>query len=253
MRAQRTVMVLGVLAVALTGCGGSDEGTQQEESAPSATAAASQATLPAVAASPSAGVPNGTPAPSTSPVPTAKFGSTATPGKNDVGGRGVIAPSPSPAVPGDGRQFDGFADESSVDRSSTEAVAVEAMRSLAVWDTTVDTKPQDAGARVSSLVTKKALERSQGPGRWTPMWWRQATAAGAWSSVTTKVVPADVEVDSRPSMTWVGVDLEWEWHAPEGSVVPEGGSRSCTVAVEKVAGKQTVTAYDCEESTEAES
>ena len=161
----------------------------------------------------------------------------------------MVAPSPSPAVEGDGREFPGFVDQSTVDRSSAQEVAIEAMRGLSVWDTTQDTKPGDAGERVASLVNPDALERGAGgPGKWTPLWWRQATAAGAWSSAETELAPLGTDAQPPEGVELVTVEVSWTWHADEGSVVPEGDSHSCTVAVEEVNGQQTVTAFDCQDS-----
>lgn len=168
-----------------------------------------------------------------------------------MAGNGVIAPSPSPAVDGDGRSFPGFVDQSTVDRSSAEEVAIEAMRGLAVWDTTQDKVPGDAAGRVEPLITDEALEaRAGGPGAWSPLWWRQAQAAGAWSSADTQVVPVAAEVDPREGMELLTIEVQWSWHAPEGEVVPEGGTRSCSATVEEVSGQQTVTGYDCVEQDE---
>lgn len=165
-----------------------------------------------------------------------------------MAGHGVVAPSPSPAVEGDGRSFGGFVDQSTVDRDSAEEVAIEAMRVLSVWDTTQDTAPGDASARVDDLVTAEALERgASGPGNWSPLWWRQALAAGAWSSAEAKIVPVMEHGSPREGMEWISVEVSWTWHAPEDEVVPEGGTTSCTAAVEDVDGQQTVTAFDCTE------
>ncbi|ROZ61625.1 hypothetical protein EDL96_12775 [Kocuria soli] len=161
----------------------------------------------------------------------------------------MVVPSPSAGSEGDGRDFPGFVDQSTVDRSSSSEVAIEAMRGLSVWDTTVDTKPGDAGARVDELVTQEALERGAGgPGRWTPLWWRQATAAGAWSSADTELAPAATDVQPPEGVELITVQVSWQWHAEEGEVVPEGDSHSCTVAVEDVDGEQTVTAFDCQDA-----
>ncbi|WP_181954247.1 hypothetical protein [Kocuria coralli] len=143
---------------------------------------------------------------------------------------------------------------STVDRSSKEVVAIEAMRALAVWDTTQDTTPSDASTRVQELVTQEALEWSTGgSGSWAPMWWRQAQAAGAWSSADTEVVPTMEHGETREGMEWISVEVTWAWHAAEGEVVPEGGTRACTAAVEEVDGQETVTAYHCEDQEAAPS
>lgn len=204
----------------------------------------------------SAGDPNGSPAATASSTPTPAEDpslpegfSTPSPGPDDVAGNGVVAPSPSPAVEGDGRDFPGFSDQSTVDRSNARVVAIEAMRGLSVWDTTQDVAPGDAGSRVDDLVTSDALAAgAEGPGRWAPLWWRQATAAGAWSSAEVDVVPAMHELPERDGVEWVTVDVSWSWHASEDEVVPEGGAKTCTVAVEKEGGQQTVTAFDCQEA-----
>ena len=256
-----------VAALLLSGCGGGDAQERPQAYEPSdpvateASASPSGAqTLPGAEGS---GVPNGTPAESSSPSPTTSGGAsgeaseagsgvpfgTPKPGPDDVAGNGVVAPSPSPAVDGDGREFPGFADQSSVDRSSASEVAIEAMRGLSVWDTTQDVKPGDAGARVESLVSAEALERGVGgPGKWTPLWWRQATAAGAWSSAETELAPVSTDAQPPEGVELITVEVSWTWHAAEGEVVPEGDAHSCTVAVEEVGGQQTVTAFDCQDS-----
>lgn len=252
-RAAAVVSVGLAVVVVLSGCGaGSGEPAPEEPSAVESSAASSTVrTLPGGEES---GVQNRTPDPSASTPddqqqssePTWSDSATPSPGPNDVAGNGVIAPSPSPAVDGDGRPFPGFVDQSTVDRSSAQEVAIEAMRGLAVWDTTQDTIPGDAARRVESLVTDKVLEAGAGgPGAWAPMWWRQAQAAGAWSSADTEVVPLAAEVDPREGMELFTIEVQWSWHAPEGQVVPEGGTRSCTATVEEVGGQQTVTGYDC--------
>lgn len=244
------------LALVLAGCGSQEDAPAQPEEESSSTAAASTgpaepSMLPGAtsrADETPAGEPNGSPAPEPSQTAGAPS-STAGPGPNDVSGGGVVVPSPSPAVEGDGRAFPGFVDQSTVDRSSAEEVAIEAMRGLSVWDTTVDTKPGDAGARVESLVTDEALERGAGgPGRWTPMWWRQATAAGAWSSADTELAPLSTDAQPPEGVELITVEVSWQWHAEEVEVVPEGGAHACTVAVEDVGGEQTVTAFDCQDN-----
>ena len=40
---------------------------------------------------------------------------------------------------------------------------------------------------------------------------------------------------------------ELSYQCPD-EVVPEGGAKTCTVAVEKEGGQQTVTAFDCQEA-----
>lgn len=244
------------LALVLAGCGSQEDAPAQPEEESSSTAAASTGSaepsmLPGAtsrADETPAGEPNGSPAPEPSQAAGAPS-STAEPGPNDVSGGGVVVPSPSPAVEGDGRAFPGFVDQSTVDRTSAEEVAIEAMRGLSVWDTTVDTKPGDAGARVASLVTDEALERGAGgPGRWTPMWWRQATAAGAWSSADTELAPLSTDAQPPEGVELITVEVSWQWHAEEDEVVPEGGAHACTVAVEDVDGEQTVTAFDCQDN-----
>lgn len=259
-----------VAALLLAGCGGSGEGRPEVYEPTDPVSAASTGkpsaaeTLPGAASSgdpngspespatESAGDPNGSPAPSSSPAdePSLPEGFSApSPGPDDVAGNGVVAPSPSPAVEGDGRDFPGFPDQSTVDRTNARVVAIEAMRGLSVWDTTQDVAPGDAASRVEDLVTADALAAgAEGPGRWAPLWWRQAMAAGAWSSAEVDVVPAMHELPERDGLEWVTVEVSWAWHASEDEVVPEGGSKTCTVAVEKKAGEQTVTAFDCEEA-----
>lgn len=250
------VAAAGLMALVLTGCGGGgEEPAAQEPSTPQPSQSAEGTSSPSQEepkvlpgatsggedapaeespeASASAGDPNGSPAP----------------GPDDVAGNGVVVPSPSAAAEGDGREFPGFPDQSTVDRSAAEEVAIEAMRGLSVWDTTVDTKPGDAGARVESLVSEEALERGVGgPGRWTPMWWRQATAAGAWSSADTELATGTTHVEVPEGVEMLTVEVSWDWHATTDEVVPEGDSHSCTVAVEEVGGQQTVTAFDCQDS-----
>ena len=127
-------------------------------------------------------------------------------------------------------------------------VAIEAMRGLSVWDTTQDMGTGDAASRVEDLVTSDALAAgAEGPGRWAPLWWRQATAAGAWSSAEVDVVPATHELPERDGLEWITVEVSWSWHASEDEVVPEGGAKTCTVAVETKGGEKTVTAFDCQE------
>lgn len=238
--------------VVLAGCGSGSEEPAPEESPSAESSPAASSTVRTLPGGGESGVQNRTPEPSSStaqqhsPEPTSSTWDMPSPGPNDVAGNGVIAPSPSPAVDGDGRPFPGFVDQSTVDRSSAEEVAIEAMRGLAVWDTTQDTVPGDAAGRVESLVTDEALEAGAGgPGTWSPMWWRQAQAAGAWSSADTEVVPLAAEVPAREGMELFTIEVEWSWHAPESQVVPEGGTRSCTATVEEVGGQQTVTGYDC--------
>lgn len=264
-------------ALLLVGCGGGEQErppAYEPTNPVSASTPSGVETLPGAAGSgepngspePSAGDPNGSPessagdpngssAASTSTSPTGEAteagvpNGTPEPGPGDVAGNGVVVPSPSPAVEGDGKEFPGFVDQSTVDRSSAQEVAIEAMRGLSVWDTTQDTKPGDAGARVESLVSPEALERGAGgPGKWTPLWWRQATAAGAWSSAETELAPLGTDAQPPEGVEMVTVEVTWTWHADEGSVVPEGDSYSCTVAVEEVDGQQTVTAFDCQGS-----
>lgn len=268
MRKEKKVAGIGmgaVVALLLVGCGGggderpaaytptdpvSAEATSTAETLPGAEASTGE---PSGSPEPT-GDPNGSPAASSSASPTAESSAgvpngTPAPGPDDVAGHGVVAPSPSPAVNGDGKAFPGFVDQSTVDRSSAQEVAIEAMRGLSVWDTTQDTKPGDAGARVASLVSPEALERGAGgPGKWTPLWWRQATAAGAWSSAETELAPPGTDAQPPEGVELVTVGVSWSWHADQGTVVPEGGSRSCTVAVEDVDGQQTVTAFDCQDS-----
>lgn len=263
-----------VAAVLLAGCGGGDadrpEVSEPTDPASSTSTPSAARTLPGAAspgdpkgspeASASAGPseatgdPNGSPEPTgaeSSGVPngTPEGFSKASPGPDDVAGHGVVAPSPSPAVEGDGREFPGFVDQATVDRSSASEVAIEAMRGLSVWDTTQDVGPGDAGERVSDLVAPEALARgAEGPGRWSPLWWRQAMAAGAWSSAETKVVPAVEHLPTgQDGIEWVTVQVTWSWHAPKDTVVPEGGTKVCTVAVQDESGEQTVTAFDCQE------
>lgn len=236
-------MVCPLLAVVvmagLSGCGdaGGEPAGGETTSVVTASPSESSRTLPAGDASP-----EGTAA---SPGVGDRFRSPEpTPG--DVSGHGVIVPSPSPAVAGDGRTFPGFSDQSTVDRESAESVAIEAMRGLMTWDTTEDTVPGDAASRVDQLVTDDALERGVGgPGRWTPLWWRQAQAAGAWSSADTKLVPPEVHGEAPEGLQFVGVEVSWQWHADPSSVVPAGGTRVCTVVIEDRGGEQTVTGFDC--------
>lgn len=255
-----------VSALLLVGCGGGEQErppSYEPTNPVSASTPSGAETLPGAAGSgepngspeTSAGDPNGSPAASSSASPTgdgAEAGvpnGTPEPGPGDVAGHGVVVPSPSPAVEGDGKEFPGFVEQSTVDRSSAEEVAIEAMRGLSVWDTTQDMKPGDAGARVESLVSPEALERGAGgPGKWTPLWWRQATAAGAWSSAETELAPPGTDAQPPEGVELVTVEVSWSWHADQGTVVPEGGSRSCTVAVEDVDGQQTVTAFDCQDN-----
>lgn len=262
-----------VAALLLAGCGGDGEDRPEAYEPPdpvsteSTSSPSAAETLPGAAgsggpngspeASASAGAPepagdpNGSPEPSPSPAdhPSLPEGFSApSPGPDDVAGNGVVAPSPSPAVEGDGRDFPGFSDQSTVDRSNARVVAIEAMRGLSVWDTTQDVGPGDAASRVEDLVTSDALAAgAEGPGRWAPLWWRQAMAAGAWSSAEVDVVPAMHELPERDGVEWVTVEVSWSWHASEDEVVPEGGAKTCTVAVEKKGGEQTVTAFDCQE------
>lgn len=247
-----------VAALMLAGCGGGDA-ERPEPYAPtdpvSASSAASPSEVETLPGAASAGDPNGSPAASSPSTPSGQpSGSgvpngTPEPGPNDVAGNGVVAPSPSPAVEGDGREFPGFLDQATVDRSDATEVAIEAMRGLAVWDTTQDTKPGDAGARVDDLISAEALERAAGgSGKWTPLWWRQAMAAGAWSSADTELAPLAADVAPPEGVEMVTVEVSWRWHADADQVVPEGDAHSCTVAVEDVAGKQTVTAFDCQDS-----
>lgn len=263
-----------VAALLLAGCGGESEDRPEAYeptdpvSASSSAAPSAAETLPgatssgdpngspestaSAGATGSAGDPNGSPAPSASPAdePSLPEGfSTPSAGPDDVAGNGVVAPSPSPAVEGDGRDFPGFVDQSTVDRTNVRVVAIEAMRGLSVWDTTQDVGPGDAASRVEDLVTSDALAAgAEGPGRWTPLWWRQAMAAGAWSSAEVDVVPAMHELPEQDGLEWVTVEVSWSWHASEDEVVPEGGSKTCTVAVEEKGGEQTVTAFDCQET-----
>ena len=256
-----------VAALLLAGCGSGGESedrpTAYESTDPvSAEASSSPSGAQTLPGAEGAGEPNGSPAESSSPDPTSSAGAsgepseagsgvpfgTPEPGPGDVAGRGVVAPSPSPAVEGDGREFDGFVDQSTVDRSSASEVAIEAMRGLSVWDTTQDVKPGDAAARVESLVSAEALERGVGgPGKWTPLWWRQATAAGAWSSAETQLAPLSTDAQAPEGVELITVEVSWTWHAAKGEVVPEGDAHSCTVAVEEVDGQQTVTAFDCQD------
>lgn len=254
-----------VAALLLSGCGGGGEEPAAPESAASETAGVQNRTPEPGAEEPSVlpgATSNGEDAPDEQSSPSSSeaagessesFGG-AEPGPNDVAGNGVVAPSPSPAVEGDGREFGGFVDQSTVDRSSATEVAIEAMRGLSVWDTTQDVKPGDAAERVDSLVTEEALERGAGgPGKWTPLWWRQAMAAQAWSSADTELAPVGTDAQPPEGVELVTVEVRWQWHAADGEVVPEGDSHSCTVAVEEVEGQQTVTAFDCQnEIAEAE-
>lgn len=254
-----------VAALMLAGCGGEEEPAASE---PSEATSSPESREPSAAPSTLPGATSGgeDSSSSDSPEPTESTSSaepseissgvpfgTPEPGPDDVAGNGVVVPSPSPAVEGDGRSFDGFVDQSTVDRSSAEEVAIEAMRGLSVWDTTQDTKPGDAGARVDDLISAEALERGAGgPGKWTPLWWRQATAAGAWSSADTELAPLGTDAQAPEGVELITVEVSWTWHAAQGEVVPEGDSRSCTAAVEDVGGKQTVTAFDCQDDVAQE-
>lgn len=261
-----------VAALLLAGCGGTGEDRPEvyEPTDPVSTSTAAPSAAQTLPGAASSGEPNGSPEPSASagesetagdpngsPAPSSSASeselpegfSTPSPGPGDVAGNGVVAPSPSPAVEGDGRDFPGFVDQSTVDRTNARVVAIEAMRGLSVWDTTQDVGPGDAASRVDELVTADALAAgAEGPGRWAPLWWRQAMAAGAWSSAEVDVVPAMHELPEREGLEWVTVDVAWSWHAAADEVVPEGGSKTCTVAVEKKGGEQTVTAFDCQEA-----
>lgn len=254
MRNRAVMATLAAVVVVLSGCGSQqDPAPAPEESSEPAPASETAESAPRTLPGAEADDPNGSPEPEPSGTGESSAGdpfgsSEPSPGPDDVAGHGVVAPSPSPAVEGDGRSFGGFMDLSTVDRSSAEEVAIEAMRALTVWDTTEDTVPGDASGRVDDLVTAEALERgASGPGNWAPMWWRQAQAAGAWSSAQTELVPSMDHVSPREGAEWVTVEVSWSWHAPEEEVVPEGGTRTCTVAVEEVDGQQTVTAFDCVE------
>lgn len=159
-----------------------------------------------------------------------------------------IAPTPSDMVKNEEEKFPGFRETETVDASSPDAVSLAAMEILVTWDTSKDDTPAAAAERAKGLISNEALHRvTGGPGEWSPLWWRQAKDVGAWSSAQAEVVPANVHHPAPDGITWVGIKVTWEWHSPQGVLVPDGGTRTCTTAVQNKNGKNIVVGFDCQD------